>query len=122
MPETYLRQPGFTYSSSRPFTKNKGKIQKFKRTGDSRRIYQNKLGKTCFQQGMVYGDFKDLPKKTVSDKVLHDKAFDIARNSKYHGYQRELASMVYQCFDKKSALLEDKSASGSSVKSEPRIS
>ena len=44
---------------------------------------------------MAYGDFKDLARRTASDKVLSDKAFNIAKNRKYDGYQRELASMVY---------------------------
>ena len=44
---------------------------------------------------MAYGDFKDLAKRTASDKVLRDKAFNIAKSPKYDGYQRELASMVY---------------------------
>ena len=48
MPEMHLRQPGFTYSACVPFTKNKERIQKFKETGDSRYIYQNKLDKICF--------------------------------------------------------------------------
>ena len=52
---------------------------------------------------MAYGDFKDLARRTGSDKVLRDKAFNIDKNAKYDGYQRELASMVYQLFDKKSA-------------------
>ena len=52
---------------------------------------------------MVYGDLKDLARRTASDKVLIDKAFNIAKNSKYDGYQRLLASMVYKSFDKKSA-------------------
>ena len=51
---------------------------------------------------MAYGDFKDLPRRTASDKVLRDKAFNIANNPKYDGYQRGLASMVYKFFDKKS--------------------
>ena len=51
---------------------------------------------------MVYGDFKDLKRRTASDKILRDKAFNIAKNPKYDGYQRGLASMVYKCFDKKS--------------------
>ena len=51
---------------------------------------------------MAYGDFKDLARRTASDKVLRDKAFNIAKNPKYDGYQRGLASMVYKCFDKKS--------------------
>ena len=52
---------------------------------------------------MAYGDFKDLARRTGSDKVLRDKAFNIDKNAKYDGYQRGLASMVYQLFDKKSA-------------------
>ena len=51
---------------------------------------------------MAYGDFEDLPKRTVADKVLRDKAFKIASHQKYDGYQRGLASMVYKFFDKKS--------------------
>ena len=51
---------------------------------------------------MAYGDFKDLAKRTASDKFLRDKAFDIPKNPKYDGYQRGLAPMVYKCFDKKS--------------------
>ena len=50
---------------------------------------------------MAYGDFKDLKRRTYSDKVLRDKAFNIAKNPKYDGYQRGLASMVYKFFDKK---------------------
>ena len=64
---------------------------------------------------MAYGDFKDLKRRTASDKVLRDKTFNIAKNPKYDGYQRRLASMVYKFFDKKSALLPDKSVSGSGV-------
>ena len=52
---------------------------------------------------MAYGDFKDLGRRTVSDKILRDKAFNIAKNPKYDVYQRWLASMIYKCFDEKSA-------------------
>ena len=45
MPEMQLRQPGFTYSACGPFTEKKGRIQKFKETGDSQYIYQNELNK-----------------------------------------------------------------------------
>ena len=62
---------------------------------------QNELDKACFQHDMAYGDFKDLAKRTAADKVLRDKAFNIAKNPKYDGYQRGLASMVYKFFDKK---------------------
>ena len=88
MPEMYLRQPGFTYNTRRLFTKSKKGIQKFNETGDSRYIYQNELDKTCFQHNMGYGDFKDLSRRTASDKVWHDKALNITKNPKYDGYQR----------------------------------
>ena len=67
------------------------------------RLYlQNELDKACFQHDMAYGNFKDLARRTASDKVSRDKAFNIAKNPKYDGYQRGLASMVYKCFNKKS--------------------
>ena len=50
---------------------------------------------------MAYGDFKDSAKRTSADKVLRDKAFNIAKDTKYDGYQRGLTSMVYKTFDKK---------------------
>ena len=67
---------------------------------------------------MDYGDFKNLTGRTTSDKILRDKAFNIAKNPKYDGYQSGLASMVYKFFDKKSASLADISASGSDIKNE----
>ena len=76
----------------------KERIQKFKETGDTNYIYKNELDKTCFQHDMAYGDFKDLAKITGSHKVLRNKAFNIAKNPKYNGYQRGLASMVYRLF------------------------
>ena len=66
---------------------------------------------------MAYGKSKDLVKRTQSDKVLRDKAFKIASDPKYDGYQRELASMVYKFFDKKFALLNK--SSGSRIVNEP---
>ena len=103
MPEIHLKQPRFTYSACGPFTKNKERIQKFKETGDTSYIYKNELDKACFQHDMAYGDFKDLKRRTVSDKILRDKEFNVAKNPKYDGYQRGLASIVYKFFDKKSA-------------------
>ena len=50
---------------------------------------------------MASGDFKDLKRRTSADNVLRDKTFNIAKNPKYDGYQRGLASMVYKIFDKK---------------------
>ena len=97
----HLRQPQFTYSACGLFTKNKERIQKFKETGDSKYIHGNDLDKACFQHDMPYGDFKDLARRTAADKVLRDKAFNIAKDPKYDRYQRGLASKVYKCFDKK---------------------
>ena len=101
MRQMHLRQPGFTYSACGLFTTNKEKIKQFKETRDSRYTYQNKLDKACFQHDMAYGGFKDLNRRTAADEVLRHKAFNIAKNPKYDGYQRGLASMVYKSFDKK---------------------
>ena len=111
MPQMHLKQPGFTYSACGPFTKNKERIEKFMQTENTDFIYRNELDKACFQYDMAYGKSKDLAKRTQSDKVLRDKAFKIASDPKYDGYQRGLASMVYKFFDKKS--------SGSGVAAEP---
>ena len=73
--------------------------------------YKNELEKACFQHDMDYGKSKDLVKRAQSDKVIKDKAFKIASDPKYDGYQRGLASMVYKFFDKKS--------SGSGIVNEP---
>ena len=68
IPERHLKQPGFTYSSCGPFTKNKERIQKFKETGYKIYIYKNELDKACFWHNIAYGDFKGLAKWTASVK------------------------------------------------------
>ena len=73
--------------------KTKKGLKNLKETEGTSYIYKNKLDKACFQHDMGYGDFKDLKRRKFSDKVLRDKAFNIARNPKYDGYQRSLASM-----------------------------
>ena len=103
MIEMHLKHPEFIYSTCRPFTKNKERIQRLKWTGDSRYIYKNELDKVCFQHDTAYRDFKDLARRTTSDKVLRDKAIHIPKDPKYDGYQRGFASMVYGFFDKKSS-------------------
>ena len=107
MPEMHLRiyiQCLWTiYKKQRKNTKNK-------ETGDSQYIFQNKLDKASFQDGKPYRYFKDLAERIPSDKMLRDKAFNIAKNPKYDRYQRGLASMVYKFFDKKT--------SGSCIKNE----
>ena len=71
---------------------------------------------------MAYGDFTDLAKRIAADKFLRDKAFNIAKDPKYHGYQQRLASMVYKFFDKKTSgsgvtTLENKCT----IKSKPQM-
>ena len=78
--------------------KTKKRIEKFMAASNTDFIYKNELDKACFQHDMAYGKSKDLSKVTQSDKVLRDKAFEIASDPKYDVYQRELASMVYEFF------------------------
>ena len=101
MPEFHLKRPGFTYSACRPFTKHRERIKKFRVTGNLKHLYGNELDKTCFAHDAAYSDSKDLAKKTISDKILKDRAFEIARNRKYDVCQRALVSMVYKFFDTK---------------------
>ena len=102
MPEMHLRQPQFVYSACRAFTRHKERIKKFKQTGDTRYIYRNELDNACFQHNSAYADHKDLINRTKSDKVLRDKMYNIASNPEYDGYERDLASMVFNFFDKMS--------------------
>ena len=101
MPELHLKQPGFTYSACGPFTKHRERIQKFRETGNLKHLYRNELDKACFAHDAAYSESKDLAKRTISDKILKDGAYEIVRNCNFDGYQRELASMVYKIFDKK---------------------
>ena len=103
MPEMHLRQPQFNYSACGPFSRHKERIKKFKQTGDTRYIYRNELDKACSKHNSAYADHKDLINRTEADKVLRDKAYDIASNPEYDGYQRGLASMVYKFLGKKAA-------------------
>ena len=86
MPEMHSRQPGFTYNACGPFKKNKQIIQKFKETGNLQYIYQNELDKVSFQHDMAYGDFKDLSRRTTSNKILRDRGCILAKNPKYDGF------------------------------------
>ena len=115
----HLKKPGFNYSACGPFTKNKEIIEKFMQTENTDFIYRNELNKACFQHDMAYGKSKDLAKRTQLDKGLRDKASKIASDPKYDAYQRGLASIVYNYFDKKcsgsgvEALFANKSATES---------
>ena len=101
MPRLHLKQPGFTYSACGPFSKHRERIQKFRKTGNLEHLYRNEVDKTCFAHDAAYSDSKDLAERTISDKILKDKPYEIAGNRGYDGYQRALVSMVYKFFDKK---------------------
>ena len=89
MLEMFLRQPGFRYCVCGPFTKNRNRIHKLKERGVLQYIYETEIGKACFQQDMEYGNFKDLPKKTASEKILCNRAFNIAKKLKYNVYKED---------------------------------
>ena len=91
IPELHLRQPRFTYSTYGPFPKTLKRIQKFRKTGNLKEIYKNKLDKACFAHDAAYSDRKDLTKITASDKILKSKAYEVARNSKHDGYQKSIS-------------------------------
>ena len=90
--ELYLKQPGFTYSVCGIFTKHREVIRKFRETGNLKHLYKNELDKFCFSHDAV---------RTISDTILKDRSYEIARYRRYRGYQRALASMVYKFFDTK---------------------
>ena len=87
-------------------------IQKLKKAGDTKCIYRNELDKACFQHDMAYGDFEYSVGRTAADKILRDKAFNIAKDLKYDRCQRGLACLVYKSFNNKTA--------GSCIKSMPQ--
>ena len=111
MPEMHLKQIDFTYSACNPFNKNKERIEKFMQTGNTGFIYKMSLIKLVFNVICLTVNQNGLVERTQSDKVLRDKAFKIAVDPKFDGYQRGLASMVYKVFDKK--------ISGGAIKAEP---
>ena len=90
------------------------RINKFIQTGDTNYIYiyKNELDKACFAHDASYSNFKEIKNRTAADKILRDKACEIAKDPKYYGGRRGLASMVYIFFDKKTA--------GDGVKSIPQ--
>ena len=101
MQELHLKQPRFPYSASEPSTKHSGRNQKFRETGNLKHLCRNELNKACFAHDAAYSDSKDLARRTVSDKNLKDRPYEIAKNRRLDGYQRPLASMIFKFFDKK---------------------
>ena len=80
------------------------RIQKFKETRDLKHIYKNKLDKAFFALDAANSDSKDLAKRTISDKILKDSAYETAINPKYDDYHRGSVSTVNKFFDKKTGL------------------
>ena len=77
MPELHLKQPEFTYSACGPFTKHCERIQKFTETDDLKHLYRDELDKVCFVHDTVYSNSKDLPKRTISNKIELMKLLEI---------------------------------------------
>ena len=67
MPESHLKQPGFTYSACGPFIKHRERSQTFRETSNLKDLYRNELDKACFAHDAAYSDSKDLAKITISD-------------------------------------------------------
>ena len=99
VPKTHLNHPRVYCSAYGPFTKNKERLKKFKETEDRKYISKNELDKACFQHDIVYGGFKYLSRRSAFYRILWSKGFSIAKNRKYDGYQRSLASVVYKFFN-----------------------
>ena len=110
MPELHLRQTGFTYSASGLVIKKKERIQKLKETRYSKHIYQNELDKLCFQHDMAYRYFKELPRRSITDKILREKALILLKIRNKMVINADLFKWFIIFFDKKTALLADKPA------------
>ena len=80
MPELHLKQPGFIY------TKPRERIQKFRETGNLKHLYRNELDKACFAHDAAYSESKDLAKRTISDKILKDRAQEIVDTMDIKGH------------------------------------
>ena len=97
----HSKQTGLTYSVCRPFAKHHDKIQEFRETDHLKHLYRYELDKACFAHDAPYFESKGLAKKTISVTILKDRAYELARNRKYDGYHRALASIVYNFLSKK---------------------
>ena len=75
--------------------------------GDSKYSYKNELDRACFQHDMADEDFKDLPRRTIADKILCDKTFNIAKTPKYDECQHGLVSMGYKFFQNFQKVLDE---------------
>ena len=104
MPKLHSKQPGFTHSACGPLTKHREGMQKVREIGTLKHVYRNELDKGFFAHGAAYSDSKDVVKRTISCKILNDRAYGIVGRFKYDVYQRVLESIVYKFFDTKARL------------------
>ena len=91
----HLKESEFTYRACKPFTRHCQNIQKFREICNLKHLYRRELEKAFFTHDAAYSDLANI---TISDKILKDRFYEIARNCKYDGYQRALASIVYKVF------------------------
>ena len=91
----HLKEPEFTYRACKPFTRHCQNIQKFREICNLKHLFRRELEKAFFTHDAAYSD---LANRTISDKILKDRFYEIARNCKYNGYQIALASIVYKFF------------------------
>ena len=94
----HLKESEFTYIACKPFTRHCQKIQKFREICNLKYLFRRELEKAFFAHDAAYSDRNDLTNRTISDKILKDRFYEIARNCKYNGYQIALASIVYKFF------------------------
>ena len=99
--ELHLKQPRLNYIACGPFTKHRERIQNLRETANLKHSYRNELGKTWFANDVAYSDSKYLAKRIISDTILKERTYEIARNCNYDGYQKALSIMVCKLFDKK---------------------
>ena len=112
MPGMHLKQPQFTYSACGPFTKNTEISKSLKKLEIQNVFTKMNSKKLVYRMILLMEILKTLARRTAADKGLRDKAFNnIAKDPKYDGYRRGLASMFYKFFPKKTA--------GSGIKSMP---
>ena len=86
IPELHLRQQGFTYSACGPFTKHLERIQNYRETGNLKHLHRDESDKACSARDAAYSGSKYLPKRTISDKILKERTYEIAKNFGSDGY------------------------------------
>ena len=89
----HLKQPRFTYTACGTFTKHGERTQTFRETGNLKHLHGNELDKACFAHDAAYFDNKNVAKRTISEKILKDRAYEIAKNCNYDACQRASVSM-----------------------------